>query len=126
RAQICPGVAYSQILTPGPVASRTNSYFNPSAFCAEPTIGNGTDYGNTGVGIARGPGQNNFDLALGRRIPLKLKEGSALEFRGEFFNAFNHVQYSNPGVAVGTASFGVIPSTSVAARIVQVGAKVSF
>jgi hypothetical protein len=65
-------------------------------------------------------------MAIARRFGLKFREGSALEFRGEFFNALNHVQYSNPGVAFGTASFGVIGSASVASRIVQVGAKFKF
>ncbi len=127
RAQICPGANYNQILTSGSVNSRTSDYFNATAFCAEPTIGNGTGYGNTGVGIVRGPGQDNFDMALARRFGLPgIREGSALELRGEFFNAFNHVQFSNPGTAVGTASFGVIGSTSVAARIVQFALKYNF
>jgi len=112
---IVPGMTYCQILTPGSAGSRTNNYFNPGAFCTEPAIGNGTDFGNSGVGIVRGPGQNNFDLALSRRFPLaKVREGSALELRSEYFNAFNRVQYSNPGTAFGTASFGVIGSASAA------------
>jgi acetamidase/formamidase len=37
-----------------------------------------------------------------------------LDFRGEFFNAFNHVQYADPATAYGAANFGYIQSTSVA------------
>ena len=127
RAQLCPGVSYGQILTSGSVNSRTSNYFNSAAFCSEPAVGNGTDWGNSGVGIVRGPGQDNFDMALSRRFRFpQIREGSALELRSEFFNAFNHVQFSNPGTAFGTPSFGVIGSTSVAARIVQFALKYNF
>jgi hypothetical protein len=53
-------------------------------------------------------------------------ERGSVEFRSEFFNALNHLQYSNPGVSYGTASFGVIGSTSVAARLIQFGLKFNF
>ncbi len=127
RAQLCPGVNYGQLLTNGSTGSRVNSYFNTAGFCAAPIIGNGTGYGNSGVGIVRGPSQNNFDLALAKTTHVGgLSENGAIEFRSEFFNAFNHVQYSNPGTAYGTASFGVIGSTSVAARLIQFALKYNF
>jgi hypothetical protein len=65
-------------------------------------------------------------MAISRRFALKFPEESALEFRGEFFHALNQVQYSNPCVAFGTASFGVIGSTSVASGIVLVAPKFNF
>ena len=50
-----------------------------------------------------------------------------LQFRGEFFNIFNHAQFSNPGSNLGAASnFGVISSTTVGPRIVQLALKYSF
>jgi hypothetical protein len=51
-------------------------------------------FGNAGIGILRGPGINNWDIALNRRFPLGLGERRVLQFRGEFFNAFNHTQFS--------------------------------
>ena len=40
-----------------------------------------------------------------------VREGATLEFRAEFFNAFNHPQFSNPAVAVRTAAtYGEIAS----------------
>jgi hypothetical protein len=89
-----------------------------------PVIGNGTGYGNSGAGIVRGPDQNNIDLAIARTF--KVAERHAFEFRAEFFNVLNHVQYSTPGTAFGTASFGVIGSTSVAARLIQFALKYNF
>jgi hypothetical protein len=66
RAQICPGATYDDIPTSGSVQSRLTQYFNASAFCAVPVIGqvNGTGgatgYGNTGRGILLGPPQKEL------------------------------------------------------------------
>jgi len=49
RAQLCPGVTYGDIPTPGSVSSRVNNYFNAAALV--PVIGNGTGCGNSGAGI---------------------------------------------------------------------------
>jgi hypothetical protein len=124
RAQLCPGVTYGDISTSGSVGSRVNNYFNNAAFCGVPTIGNGTGYGNSGAGIVRCPDQNNIDLSIAKGF--KVTERHSFEFRSEFFNALKHVQYSTPGTAFGTASFGVIGSTSVAARLIQFGLKYNF
>ena len=35
-----------------------------------------------------------------------------LEFRAEFFNAFNHPQFNNPDVTLGDANFGKITSAT--------------
>src|SRR5581483_279011 len=51
RAQMCPGVTYTQIPTSGDTEARLNSYVKASAFCAPPVVGNGFDFGNTGRGI---------------------------------------------------------------------------
>jgi hypothetical protein len=126
RAQLCPGVLNSQIETQGSLRSRLNSYFNNSAFCPAPALDGGTGYGDSCAGVVRGPEQNNTDLTLSRIFKLGSSEKRTLDFRGEFFNAFNHVQYADPAVAYGTASFGSIQSTSVAPRIIQLAAKIQF
>src|SRR4030095_2584333 len=72
RAQLCPGKTYDDIATTGSVKDRigragdlsVKRFFAVSAFCAPPTIGNGMDFGNTGVGILRGPGQANTDFSI--------------------------------------------------------------
>jgi hypothetical protein len=124
RAQLCPGITYGDIPTAGSVGRRVNNYFNTAAFCPVPVVGNGTGYGNSGAGIVRGPDQNNIDLSVTKMF--KVAERHSFEFRSEFFNTLNHVQYSTPGTAFGTASFGVIGSTSVAARLIQFGLKYNF
>jgi hypothetical protein len=125
RAQLCPGVTNSQIETNGGLHSRLSSYFNSSAFCAAPAVGDGTGYGDSSTGVIRGPEQNNTDLTVSRVFKL-FSEKRTLDLRGEFFNAFNHVQYADPAVAFGAANFGFIQSTSVAPRIIQIAAKIQF
>jgi hypothetical protein len=49
----------------------------------------------------RGPGVNNWDLSLVKNFPLG-SEARSLQFRGEFFNAFNHTQFQSVD---GTARF---------------------
>jgi hypothetical protein len=114
----------------GSVRDRLNEYFNTSCFTTPPVISSdgGTDFGNTGAGILRGPDQRNFDLSLSKMTPLGLREGVNLEFRAEFFNAFNTPQFANPDTSyadVGT-SFGKITGTSVAPRIGQLALKLHF
>jgi hypothetical protein len=50
-------------------------------------------FGNAGNGILRGPGVNNWDMALSKRFPL-WSEQRTLTFRSEFFNAWNHTQFA--------------------------------
>jgi hypothetical protein len=75
----------------------------------------------------RGPGINNFDASLvkGFRIGERMKA----QFRGEFFNAWNRTEFTNPGTTQGTAQFGVISGISNSAnpaRQVQLALKLLF
>jgi hypothetical protein len=125
RVQLCPGITPSMILSSGSVESRINHYFNNSAFCAAPVVSadGGTGYGDSGVGTVLGPGQNNWDITLMKHF--KLTETQALQFRTEFYDAFNHSQFSNPSTTVGP-TLGQITSTSVNPRIIQFGLKYNF
>jgi Carboxypeptidase regulatory-like domain len=139
RAQLCQGMTYADIATPGDIKQRLGGasggpgYFNKAAFCPPPAIGNGTDYGNTGIGIIYGPGQFNWDIAILKRI--RILEDHTIQFRTEFFNAFNHTQFSNPNYGSGatyalpnfrSGAFGQITSTSVNPRVIQFALKYSF
>jgi hypothetical protein len=44
----------------------------------------------------------------------------------EFFNAFNHPQFNNPGTSFTSATFGAITSTSVNPRLIQMALKYTF
>ncbi len=133
RAQLCPGKTAQNIETRGSAKSRINNYFDPSVFasasdgCPLPLIGDGTGYGNSSVGSVRGPSQDNTDITVSRDFkffgPLEKRR---IEFRTEFFNAFNHAQYADPSTAFGTASFGQLTTSSVAPRIIQFALKLQF
>ncbi len=148
RVQIAPGCTHANLVTSGSVTSRLGGasggpgYFNrlcvsgltgtnamPTGAPAFPSIepGGGTNFGNSGVGIVSGPGQNNSDIAIIKRTRVGfLGEGGHIEFRTELFNAFNHPQFANPGQSASFASYGTITATSVNARIIQFGLKVNF
>jgi len=97
-------------------------------FCPEPTIapslGSGTLFGNAAGGIVLGPGQNNWDMSLAKSI--SVHESQSVQLRAEFFNSFNHPQFSLPNQNFNQASFGQITQTSVSPRIVQLALKYSF
>jgi hypothetical protein len=59
-----------------------------------------------GRGVVRGPGINNWDLAVFKNF--RFSERTNLQFRTEFFNVLNHPQYLNPGTA---ATFNVDPTS---------------
>ena len=84
-----------------------------------------TDFGNSGVGAVRGPGQRDLDFAMERKIPIT--ESQSIHFRSEFFNLTNTPNFSNPQNMVGTgASFGKITAKSNNPRIIQFALKYEF
>ena len=139
RAQMCPGMTYGSISTPGGIEQRLGGnsggpgYFNKAAFCDAPAIGDGTGYGNSGSGILLGPGQFNWDMSALKTT--RITEKQTLQFRAEFFNIFNHPQFTNPNAGQGaiyslpdraSGSFGQITSTSVNPRVIQFALKYMF
>lgn len=81
-----------------------------------------TIFGNSGVGIVRGPGYVNLDFNLAKTFTFT--ERYSAQLRGEFFNALNHTNFGVPGVTTG-AGFGQIVNSSDA-RIIQVALKFRF
>jgi len=119
----------SNVRLAGSVKGRLNEFFNTGCFSNPPTVSEdgGTAFGNARASMLQGPGQHNFDLALAKITPIAGSESVNLEFRAEFFNAFNSTQFSNPDTAYSDgASFGVITATSVAPRIGQLALKLHF
>jgi hypothetical protein len=118
----CTGVAPA---SPGSLYSRLNGYFNPTAFTAAPAVGDGSGFGNCAVGILRGPGQRNVDLAVERNFAVT--EHNNLLFRTEAFNVTNTPSFGQPitDFAAGPA-FGRIMSTVSNPRIIQFALKYRF
>lgn len=114
------GSTYSRVL---------NGYLSPAAFTSAPEapFGTGpgdTDFGDSSVGMVRGPGQRNLDLALERTI--SITESQRIRARAEFFNLSNTPNFGNPNNTVGTPSFGVISTTVNNPRVIQLAVKYQF
>jgi hypothetical protein len=98
------------------------NFFNKNAF-SQPARGN---FGNAGRNVVRGAGLNNTDASLFRNFPGILKvESSGLQFRAEFYNLFNHTQFSNYGTALGVGNFGQATGARDA-RTIQLGLRLYF
>jgi hypothetical protein len=79
------------------------------------------------VGSARTPSYQNADLSLLKEIYMnKLREGMHLEFRAEFFEAFNHPQFCGPDTSLDGGSFGQVSCQHNNPREVQLAMKFYF
>jgi len=120
RADLLPGTTAS---LSGSVDSRLTQYFNKAAFA--PTCTNAAPFGNSGRNILRGPDQRNVDLSVVKFVPVK--EAVKMEFRTEFFNAFNRVNFALPNNNVLVpATLGAITATAAGPRVIQFALKLSF
>jgi hypothetical protein len=62
--------------------------FNTCAFADNTNLGT---FGNAGRNIIEGPGYKTWDMSMVKQFPIS--EQKRLEFRAEFFNILNHVNY---------------------------------
>lgn len=114
-----------------PAHRTTATWINTAAF-AQPAVG---VYGNTGRGILRSPGINNWDLGFFKNF--NFTESKTLQLRFESFNTWNHPNYyvpltgpsagggCNPDCGVTDVSFGQL-TIAAPGRIIQLGAKFIF
>jgi len=96
-------------------------YFNTSLFSVPASKG---QLGNASRRFFHGPGINNWDISIQKDT--HLTERFNLQFRSEFFNAFNHAQFGMPHGNINDAtSFGFV-STANPPRIMQLSLKALF
>ena len=100
-------------------ARQVARFFDTSLF-ARNAVGT---FGNSGRNILLGP--RFFQTNIGLFKTTRISDRISWQFRAEFFNAFNNVNFNNPGTTVGTATFGVI-SAAADPRILQFGVKLLF
>jgi len=111
----------------GSVESRLTQYFNTACFTDATALG---DFGTSGRNILRGPDQENVDISIIKYFPFT--ERTKLEFRSEFFNAFNHASFANPVfpntqyAVLESGSAGQILTTSTGPRVIQFALKFNF
>lgn len=80
--------------------------------------------GNAGRHTLVEPGINNWDVSVFKHIPIN--ERLRTEFRAEFYNAWNHTQFSAPNAGLSPGSFGVIGSVLEPPRVIQLALKLLF
>lgn len=96
-------------------------YFDTSAFAPAPTYSLGSD--SRTQPRLRTPGIKTFDIMLARTQTIR--ERVNLQFRAEFFDAFNSPQFGAPNGSVTATNFGQITSAG-GSRQIQLGLRLSF
>jgi hypothetical protein len=154
-ATLAPGATLASAIPSGGVESRLGSFLNLNAFtpggncvdnqnvlvpcqingAANPAVA-GAAIGNVGRNTFRGPFQQNWDLSITKNT--KVTEATSVDFRAEFFNAFNHPVFSGPqsgGFGSATGNLGLVNiangssailSTANRPRIIQFAMKFNF
>jgi hypothetical protein len=133
RPNLTGKISYPKSKTTLSSGNNTNQWFDPSAFSIAP-VSQGSSvatFGNLGHNALRGPGRDNWNIALFKSFPLV--EQSHIELRAESYNTWNHTQFSASTVG-GGASGGVGSSlngtdfgkanSAFDPRVFQFGAKV--
>jgi hypothetical protein len=127
-ASLAPGATYTDTETSGSVEQRLNHWLNYSAFTFAPIVGpdGSTGFGTLGRNTFRGPHQSNWDITIGKGFAIT--EHQHLDFRADFFNAFNHPSFATPSFpdVESPSSFTSIISTVGTPRLIQFVLKYSY
>jgi outer membrane receptor protein involved in Fe transport len=102
-----------------PTGEKVLAWFDSSAF-VRPSAG---VYGNVGRNALIGPGGSATNLALFKNFDMP-GERARLQFRSEFFNAFNNVNLGRPNGTFGSRMGRI--TTAGDARIIQFALKLLF
>jgi len=108
----------------GSATSLLNEYFNTSCFTQPAAFTFGDEARNDPT--LRAPGQANWDFSAFKNFNISPEGKAHLQFRAEFFNVFNRVQFGFPGQALGSNNFGQITSIANSPRLVQFALKLAF
>ena len=106
-----------------PAGSAQTVWFNPAAFAVN-DIGT---FGTVGRGAYYGPSLHTWDMGLFKNF--RINTDMNVQFRAEFFNVFNQVNFDIPNRNRSGGNFGVITRTDPSfgdPRIIQFGLKFVF
>jgi outer membrane receptor protein involved in Fe transport len=113
----------------GSGVSKIPRWFNTSCFSAPSTYGFGNESRTDPT--LRGQGIDNWDISASKNT--RLTERVGLEFRGEFFNMFNRVQFAPPGTAynpntlkTAANTFGVVTAQNNSPRQIQFALRLRY
>jgi outer membrane receptor protein involved in Fe transport len=133
RGNIDPGLTAgtlfpNQVGDPHVSNPTINQWFNPAAY-ANPAPGT---FGNVKRNSLVGPRFSNVNFSIAKTFPIH--EAMGLEIRANAYNAFNHINFSNPDANVGhngsgglgDTAAGAISSINGSQRIIELGAHFRF
>ncbi|MBV8051036.1 MAG: TonB-dependent receptor [Acidobacteriaceae bacterium] len=145
-AELAPGGTIASGKTSGDIHQRLNGYLNINNFTTAPLVypqvagGNpafecntqtnpnfcGTNFGDLGRNIYRGPFQQNWDFSLIKNFAIT--ERQTLRFTTDFFNLWNHPNFANPAQndVENPSTFGKIISTAGTPRLIQFSLRYAF
>ena len=120
RANLVSGTIYT-----GNARALNAQMLNATAFAVPTATDAATGYrfGNLGKAALTAPPFVNWDLSLQRNF--RMTEKLNLQFRAEFFNAFNQVNFNRPVNTLNNPNFGRIIGTANP-REIQLGLKLSY
>jgi hypothetical protein len=105
------------------------SFFSIPIHVAGGTGPNQGVFGTLGRNTFRGPGYHDYDVALIKDTPFARRgngELGILQFRAEFFNVFNLVNFGLPSNILRGSGFGLIPKTAGPSRQIQLSLRLIF
>jgi len=105
------------------------SFFNIPINVSGGTGPNHGRFGTLGRNPFRGPGFQNYDIALIKDTPFGHRGNSelaTLEFRAEFFNLFNLVNFGLPDNILRGTGFGIVTRTAGSSRQIQFSLKLIY
>ncbi len=105
-------------IAPVHLTKSLNQWFTTGSFVQ--AVGH---FGSERAGNFLGPGFQNWDMAAVKNV--SFRERYRFQFRGEFFNTFNHTNYSLIDTGINDGNFGKVTATHNP-REVQLGAKLNF
>lgn len=133
-AQSGPPLNFGNVLYTGdihditlPVGERTpERWFNTSGFERAPANQLSMNYRvfPSRLNNVRGDGVNSWDLSVLKNM--RIQERFNLQFRGEFLNAFNNVNFAPPNTSPTSTAFGQVTSQMGYPRRIQLMLKVLF
>jgi hypothetical protein len=118
--QVAGKVQFTNPRIVDPSMSLNHNWFS-KANISDPNAGT---FGNLPHTLCCGPALSNTDLSIEKKTPINERWNT--EFRAEFYNAWNHTQFSNPDGNFSNLTFGQIQKTREFPRVIQFGLKVLF
>ena len=100
-------------------ARNINNWVNNAAFANAPD----NRFGNAPVGNVQAPGLQTYNLSVSKNF--EIRERFTLRYQADFFNAFNHANFTGLNTNLAVAAFGTLP-TAYPPRNIQMQLKLLF